>query len=205
MKLAKLGLVVVAAASAAWAQAKPAAPAAQKPAAKPAAPAAGTPSAAMPALKPAKPAAKAAPVMHSPMAPKKAVPAKKAAARPAAAKPAAAPEMARAGNEGRGKRDPFVSPIVRVSSGPTVACNTGKRCLVAGELMLRGIVKAQDGMIAVVENSSHRTYFLRENDPVYNGVVSKITGDSIVVRENTTDSVGRPMTREVVKKVAPTA
>jgi hypothetical protein len=36
---------------------------------------------------------------------------------------------------------------------------------------------------------------------VQNGVVVKITGDSIVFSETVTDPLGRPVTREVVKRV----
>ena len=69
------------------------------------------------------------------------------------------------------------------------------------QIALKGIVKSQNGMIAVVENSAHRAYFLRETDPVFNGVVEKITGDSVVFRETVTDKLGKESTREVVKRV----
>ena len=39
-------------------------------------------------------------------------------------------------------------------------------------------------MLAVVINPANRAYFLRESDVVYNGVVSKITFDSVQFREN---------------------
>lgn len=140
-----------------------------------------------------KPAPKAAPKA----APAKAAP--RAASRPASSP---APEMAKSG--ARGRRDPFVSPIVRaaIGGGPALNCTTGKRCLSASDMRLRGVVKAGNGMIAVVENSAKKTYFLRENDPIFNGFVMKITGDSIILRENGTDNFGKPTTREVVKSVS---
>src|SRR5207253_10280724 len=67
-----------------------------------------------------------------------------------------------------GRRDPFISPVVNrsmVGSG----CSTGKRCLSIGEVNLKGVVKADTGMIAVVVNTMNKAYFLRENDPVFNG------------------------------------
>jgi len=61
-------------------------------------------------------------------------------------------------------------------------------------------------MIAVVANSINKAYFLHENDPVFNGYVVRITGDSVVFKENIVDRIGRQGTREVVKKVtAPSA
>jgi hypothetical protein len=56
--------------------------------------------------------------------------------------------------------------------------------------------------MAVVVNRSRHTYFLRENDQVFNGLVEKITGDSVVFREFATDNVGRESAHEVVKRVS---
>ena len=80
-------------------------------------------------------------------------------------------------------------------------CSTGKRCLAIGEINLKGVVKADTGMIAVVVNTMNKAYFLRENDPVFNGYVVKITGDSIVFKEQMQDKLGKPLTREVTKKI----
>jgi len=57
-------------------------------------------------------------------------------------------------------------------------------------------------MIAVVVNSLEKAYFLRENDPVFNGYVVKITPDSIVFKQTLTDKLGKPFTREVTKKIS---
>ncbi len=100
-------------------------------------------------------------------------------------------------------RDPFVSPVVRTSTGAIGAgCETGKRCLVVDQIVLKGIVKSQSGYIAVVENPAKRAYFMRENDPVFNGYVVKITPDSIVFRENVMDRLGRQSTRDITRRVS---
>jgi hypothetical protein len=98
-----------------------------------------------------------------------------------------------------GKRDPFVSPVISQSSGS--GCNTGKKCLEIGAINLRGVVRSENGFIAVVTNSLNKAYFLRENDPVFDGYVVKITGDSIVFQETQHDHLGKAFTREVVKKI----
>jgi hypothetical protein len=56
-------------------------------------------------------------------------------------------------------------------------------------------------MIAVVTNYTKRAYFLRVNDTVYDGVVSKITPEAVYFMENTLDASGRVATREVVIKL----
>jgi len=98
-----------------------------------------------------------------------------------------------------GKRDPFMSPVVQQATGS--GCSTGKKCLEIGQINVRGVVKSQDGFIAVVTNSLNKAYFLHENDPVFNGYVLRITGDSVVFQETYQDKLGKPVTREVTKKV----
>jgi hypothetical protein len=98
-----------------------------------------------------------------------------------------------------GRRDPFISPVVSHANGS--GCSTGKKCLEIGAINLRGVVHSENGFIAVVSNDLNKAYFLRENDPVFNGYVVKITGDSIVFQETLQDRLGKTFTREVVKKI----
>jgi hypothetical protein len=98
-----------------------------------------------------------------------------------------------------GKRDPFISPVVSHTGGS--GCSTGKKCLEIGAINLRGVVHSDVGFIAVVTNSLNKAYFLRENDPVFNGYVVKITGDSVIFKETMQDRLGKTFTREVVKKL----
>jgi hypothetical protein len=100
-----------------------------------------------------------------------------------------------------GRRDPFLSPVVNRGMGGS-GCSTGKRCLAVDQIALTGIVKSDAGMIAVVVNAMNKAYFLRENDPVFNGYVVKITGDSIVFKETLQDKLGKSFTREVTKKIS---
>jgi Tfp pilus assembly protein PilP len=97
-----------------------------------------------------------------------------------------------------GKRDPFFSPVVQQGGS---GCSTGKKCLEIGTINLRGVVKSDSGFIAVVTNNLNKAYFLRENDPVFNGYVVKITGDSVVFQETVEDKLGKSFTREVVKRI----
>jgi Tfp pilus assembly protein PilP len=102
------------------------------------------------------------------------------------------------------RRDPFVSPVVNRSMMGS-GCSVGKRCLSIEQINLKGVVKADSGMIAVVVNSLNKAYFLRENDPVFNGYVVKITGDSIIFKQTVQDRLGKSMTREVTKKITTSA
>ena len=138
-------------------------------------------------------------------------PAKTQAAKPQAKTPAsqkaapkqAAPVQAKAAPKPENtKRDPFVSPLASGAHGPGAGCTTGKKCLIVDQIVLKGIVQMKSGNFALVENISKRPYVLHERDSLFNGSVVKITGDSVVFREESNDILGRPISKEVVKKVS---
>ena len=162
----------------------------------------------------------AEPAVTSPLGPQAAPVAKGKVARKAQAghrttRRASAPvDAAASGETGRavvvGRRDPFKLPSPPGTAGPGGALDLaagplppGTRGLVIGQLKLGGIVRQDTTrmMLAVVINSANRAYFLRESDVLYNGVVSKITPDSVQFRENYLDPNGRVQTREVVKRL----
>jgi len=103
-----------------------------------------------------------------------------------------------------GKRDPFLNPIVGAAMKLSQNCTAAdrKRCLVVDQIVLKGVVQMKSGNIALVENPARRPYYLRENDSLFNGSVVKITGDSVIFREESNDILGRPVSKEVVKKVS---
>ncbi len=100
----------------------------------------------------------------------------------------------------KGPRDPFVSPIVERNRNAASCTGSGRQCLVVGEISLHGVVRSPGGFIAVVMNGEH-TYFLRENDPLADGAVVRITSDAITLRQRSSDALGRTVTREVTKKL----
>jgi hypothetical protein len=166
-------------------------------AAKPAAPAATTPApqAAKPAGKPAgKPAAKPAAKAAAKAPAKPVVKAVEKPATPGTAPAAAESEVKQA------RRDPFESLIGRQNKGaPNLP--PGKLGLQVNTLRLDGIVRAPNGMIAVVSNPQARTYFLREGDRLYDGSVEKISMDGVSFHEEGKDAFGKPVERQVNKRI----
>ena len=154
----------------------------------------------VPAPKPASPAkAEAKPkTVTAAKAASTSKPAAPAIDEPVALAPAAKPKPEEKKWAMSGKRDPFFSPVVQQQGS---GCSTGKKCLEINAINLRGVVKSENGFIAVVTNTLNKAYFLRENDPVFNGFVVKITGDSVVFQETVQDKLGKASTREVVKKI----
>jgi hypothetical protein len=124
----------------------------------------------------------------SPAAPMKAGSA--VASKPAGQAPAAA----------TGHRDPFES-LLNVSKEKGANLPPGKAGLVIASIRVDGAIKSQSGMIAVVSNPEQRTYFVREGDRLYDGEVEKINLDGVVFRESTKDAFGKPVEREVTKRL----
>lgn len=198
------GILLATAGSSLHAQSAPAAPpkTAAKPAAKRATPQAAPPKAA------AKPAAQTpapkAPAAKTPAAPKAA----SAAAKPAkkATKKAASKTSAGTTEPSEAKvsrRDPFESLTSRQEAAARAGANLppGKAGLQVGTLRLDGIVRAPNGMIAVVTNPQARTYFLREGDQLYDGRVEKIAMDGVSFHEVGKDAFGKPVERQVNKRI----
>ena len=170
-------------------------------AAKPAAQGGATPQAAKPAVKSEGTAAK-----------KRAKSAKKSATPKAAEKKAVAKKPSKDGStlsaqssaEPRiPRRDPFESLVGREQSGGGGIKNlpVGKAGLQVSTLRLDGVVRAPNGMIAVVSNPQSRTYFLREGDQLYDGRVEKIAMDGVSFHEIGKDAFGKPVERQVNKRI----
>jgi Tfp pilus assembly protein PilP len=173
---------------------------AAKPAQQPAKPAAAA------GTKPAPPAAQsAAKPAAKPVAKSAAKPGAKAPAKPAAnkvVKAAARGTTAPAESEMKmARRDPFESLVSRQQGKGAPNLPPGKAGLQVSTLRLDGIVKAPNGMIAVVSNPQLRTYFLREGDHLYDGTVEKISMDGVSFHEEGKDAFGKPMERQVNKRI----
>ncbi|HVM76020.1 MAG TPA: pilus assembly protein PilP [Candidatus Saccharimonadales bacterium] len=120
-----------------------------------------------------------------------------------AAKPAATPDTAAATETKVARRDPFESLTSRQEQAARTTANLppGKAGLQVSTLRLDGIVRSPNGMIAVVTNPQSRTYFLREGDQLYDGSVEKIAMDSVSFHELGKDAFGKPVERQVNKRI----
>jgi Tfp pilus assembly protein PilP len=208
VKSLELGLLLAAAAHGLHAQAKPA---------NGTPPTTGAASAKPAAQAPAKPAAPGAANQAKPATTAPAKASKQTASKPGTAKPKAKKPSAKAAKpttsatkespekETRvARRDPFESMVGHTGPGggtPTGPMPPGKAGLQVSTLRLDGIVRAPSGMIAVVSNPQSRTYFLREGDQLYDGRVEKIAMDGVSFHEVGKDAFGKPVERQVNKRI----
>jgi hypothetical protein len=147
-------------------------------------------------------AATPAPASSAPAAPKNMA---KAPAKMADTKAAKTPVEKPAEKVMTGKRDPFDALLNRpaVVGGTPMVLPPGKAGLVVGSLQIDGIVGGAHGMIAIVSNPQQRVYFLREGDKLYDGTVQKITIEAVAFQEVGKDAFGKPMERQVTKRLYP--
>jgi hypothetical protein len=130
----------------------------------------------------------------------------KKTSKPVAAKATEKPADGEAGREGEskaGRRDPFESLVGRQQALAAASKNLppGKAGLQVSTLRLDGVVRSSNGMIAMVSNPQSRTYFLREGDQLYDGKVEKIAMDGVSFDEQGKDAFGKPVERQVNKRI----
>ncbi len=128
-----------------------------------------------------------------------------AASAPAA--PSAAPAAPSSGAETAGRRDPFTPLLQAPNSGSNHPENLppGKAGLMVDTLRIDGIVQGPNGMIAIVENPQARVYFLRDGDKLYDGAVTHIVLDAVTFHQTGTDAFGKPVDRELTKRLNPSS
>lgn len=141
-------------------------------------------------------------------APAKQAPSKAPAKAPAkkAAPAAKAAETAKSAPTGR--RDPFDPLVNRERGQSNIPDNLppGPGGLMVSTLRVDGVVRSINGvMIAVISNPQQRVYFLREGARLYDGVIERISMDSVTFRERGKDPFGKPVDRVVTKRIYPRA
>ncbi len=100
------------------------------------------------------------------------------------------------------ERDPFRQLLMLPDSSKEPVL-PGKRGLKIKELQVKGIVKSENRWIALVQGpQSPAALFLHDNDELADGVVKAIQSDSVVFEEHGKDPLGKPFTREVVKRIS---
>ena len=99
-----------------------------------------------------------------------------------------------------GRRDPFVSLSDRGSDtragGPRPSGLAG---LGAGEVTLRGTLRSRDGFVAMLQGVDQKTYIVRPGDKLFDGTVSSISQNDLVILQQVNDPLSLEKQREVRK------
>lgn len=109
--------------------------------------------------------------------------------------------------EAKGRRDPFrnldVQTSVQAASAPIVR-PPGLKGQLVSEITLVGIVKKKGVYTALSTGYRGKTFFIRTSDDLYDGKVIEIRNDAVIMNQYLTDSHGKKITKQIVKKLYPT-
>ena len=99
-----------------------------------------------------------------------------------------------------GRRDPFVSLVnrateARARQGKQSA--TGVAGFLVSEITLKGIMQSRGDNVALVAGPDAKTYFIRVNDRLLDGVVRAITADTLICLQDVNDPLSLTKQREV--------
>jgi Tfp pilus assembly protein PilP len=104
------------------------------------------------------------------------------------------------------RRDPFVTLVGKHqggSEGEQIHLPPGKAGLQVNTLVIQGILSSPGGMIAVVANPQRSVYFLHAGDELFDGRVERIEIDGVTFHEVGKDAFGKPLERQVTRKLNP--
>jgi hypothetical protein len=113
--------------------------------------------------------------------------------------------------QSEGRRDPFVSlqRPVAADRGPKTR-KPGMEGFLIQEVALRGIVRtagggigvaAAPGFIATFQGADGKSYFVREGQRLYDGVITDVDATSVTFRQDVTDPLSPVKSREVRKSL----
>jgi type IV pilus assembly protein PilP len=101
-----------------------------------------------------------------------------------------------------GRRDPFVSLLTK--GGERHVPRPGQDLegvagLAVDELTVRGIVSSPSGLVAMVQSPDRKTYLVRQNDKLLDGVVKSITAEGLVILQEVNDPLSLVKQKEIRK------
>ena len=104
----------------------------------------------------------------------------------------------------QGRRDPFVSLLKPIGpdQGPAKR-RPGMEGFLIQEVALKGIVRDRTGYIAILLGTDGKSYFVKNGQRLYDGVVTAIDASSVTFRQEITDPLSTVKSRDVRKTLYP--
>lgn len=126
---------------------------------------------------------------------------------PASPAPAAAAEKTQSAAEPQGftynpegRRDPFVSLLLRGTDNRNAGAKiAGLGGLGTSEVSLRGTLASQGAFVGILQGIDAKNYIVRVGDKLSDGTIRSITADSMVILQQVNDPLSLEKQREVRK------
>lgn len=106
----------------------------------------------------------------------------------------------------QGRRDPFMNLVKPVPGGGAEADRKrrpGMEGFLIQEVALKGVVRDRSGFIAILLGTDGKSYFVRNGQRLYDGVVTAIDAASVTFRQEVTDPLATVKSRDVRKTLYP--
>lgn len=115
-----------------------------------------------------------------------------------------APAPATYSYDPQGRRDPFVSLLLR-GNDPRLMANrpAGPPGLLISEVTVKGIVRDRSGFIAMIQGADTKTYMVRVGEKLMDGTVKSISAEVVVFSQDVNDPLSTIKQKEVRKSVRP--
>jgi Tfp pilus assembly protein PilP len=118
--------------------------------------------------------------------------------------PSARPDD-RAGYEPAGRRDPFVSLLSRGETRvPVGGRPLGVKGLLINELSVRGVVRTNGKLLAIVQAPDHKNYTVHPGDTLFDGNVKVVATDAVIFLQRVDDPLSPVKQREIRKTLRTT-
>lgn len=105
--------------------------------------------------------------------------------------------------DAHGRRDPFVSLALGLNVLLPEVRPPGLQGMLIQEVSLRGIVKTQDGYIAMIQGTDNKSYFARVGERLYDGNIQEIDDARVVFRQEINDPLRIEKFQQVEKSLHP--
>jgi hypothetical protein len=115
---------------------------------------------------------------------------------------------ATSGYEDGGRRDPFVSLLVKKASGPSAPVSrprVGLSGVNLADVEVKGILHAGPAVMVVLQGPEGKSFIAKSQDHLQDAVIKSIDADGVVFVEHQVDAVGAVHSRDVRKALRPTA
>ena len=97
-----------------------------------------------------------------------------------------------------GRRDPFISLAKPIANdGSTTPRRPGIEGFLLQETSLKGVVKNNEGWLAVMEGPDRKGYFVRVGQRMHDGVITAIDAAGLTFRQEITDPLSPAKSRDV--------
>ena len=111
----------------------------------------------------------------------------------------------RAGYDPAGRRDPFVSLLSRGETRlPVGGRPVGVKGLLIGELSVRGVMRTNGKLLAIVQAPDNKTYTVHSGDALYDGTVKVVANDAVIFLQRVDDPLSPVKQREIRKPLRTT-